>query len=82
MFKLEPTSNLKLSQRTIENTVVKYHITNVNITTAMNSVPDDGGRLEGDAHRGDDRSVCGGIVGEVGYIHAEATLRSITSLQL
>ena len=31
--------NIKLSQRTTENTIVKFHVNNVNLTTALNSVP-------------------------------------------
>ena len=36
----EPCSNFKLSQRTTDNTIVEFHVTNVNLMTGLNSVPD------------------------------------------
>ena len=39
MSTLEITSNVKMCQRAKENTMVKNHVTNVNLTTALNSVP-------------------------------------------
>ena len=36
----EITSNVKLSRKTTESTIVKNHV-NVNLTTALNSVPDE-----------------------------------------